>query len=87
MDVPVTKTGLRIHNILKDGFDEVVVGQTYTALCGVVWEPTITDPEQLAEIPFCYDCLSIRAVDHLAHFDAISSVLRDYDRENNDNDT
>jgi hypothetical protein len=85
-DAIVAKEGLRVHLVEKNGFGEIIVGETYTAICGEVWEPTVTDREALSEIPWCYGCLEVRAVVLLEQFNAITYELNLYDRENPDVD-
>lgn len=76
----VAKTGLRVHFVqMPKGVFEIVIGETYTAKCGTVWEPVTTDPDELAALPYCYGCFEERAIECLQDFKALSEALNDYD--------
>jgi hypothetical protein len=77
----LAKTGLRVHSVEGPSQDQILVGQTYKAICGVEWTPTITDLQALRSIPWCYQCVELRAVWALRDFNTYSTACNDYDRE------
>jgi hypothetical protein len=79
----IAKEGLRIHNVKMEGRDnEIILGETYTALCGEEWQPTLKG-DDLEGIPFCYGCLEARFYEAQVLAYNIHDLLATYDREHN----
>ncbi len=78
----LAKDGLRVHNVIPSFIGDVTaVGETRTALCGVTWETSVVDPDELAVLPSCYGCVFERYMMHMAEALALNAMLNDSDDE------